>query len=81
MKVLKFSASWCGPCKMLARVLEDVTSPVPIENVDIDENQDMAIRYSIRGVPTCVLVDDTGKEIKRVSGVLTENQFTQFVGA
>jgi thioredoxin 1 len=69
MKVIKFSASWCGPCKMLARNLEDITTNIPIENVDIDENQDAAIEYGVRGVPTMIMLDENNNEIKRMVGM------------
>ena len=69
MKVIKFSASWCGPCKMLARNLEDITTNIPIENVDIDENQDAAMEYGVRGVPTMIMLDENNNEIKRMVGM------------
>lgn len=80
MKVLKFYADWCGPCKMLTRVLENVKINTPIEEVNIDDNTEMAAKFGIRGVPTCVLVDDTGKEVSRRVGMLNEAQFREFVG-
>ena len=67
-KILKFSASWCQPCKMLAKNLETAQLSVPVEEVDIDEMTDMSVEYKIRGVPTLVMLED-GKEVKRVSGV------------
>lgn len=79
MKVLKFSATWCGPCKMLSRILEDVESPVEIINVDIDENQQEAVKYAVRGVPTCVLIDENGGEIRRKVGMMNEKEFMEFV--
>ena len=67
-KILKFSASWCQPCKMLAKNLENANLTIPVEEVDIDEKTDMSVEYKIRGVPTLVMLED-GKEVKRVSGV------------
>ena len=80
MKVLKFYADWCGPCKMLTKVLEGVQINTPIEEVNIDDNNEMAAKFGIRGVPTCVLVDDTGKEVSRRVGMVNEAQFREFVG-
>jgi thioredoxin 1 len=69
MKVLKFSATWCGPCKMLARNLEDINTNIPIENIDIDENQDVAIEYGVRGVPTMIMIDENNNQVKRMVGM------------
>jgi len=67
-KVLRFTASWCGPCKMLAKNLESAKTEMPIEVVDIDVNPELATDYGIRGVPTLVMVVD-GKEKKRLVGM------------
>ncbi len=80
MKVLRFTASWCQPCKMLEKTLEDVETQIPIEVIDIDENQGLAMDYGIRGVPTLVMLDGD-IEVKRVSGVLMKNQLTEWLGA
>lgn len=79
MKVIKFAASWCGPCKMLSKVLEDYTGDVQIEEVDIDANQQMAINFGVRGVPTCVLVNDEGGEVARKVGMMNIKEFEEFV--
>ena len=70
-KVLRFTASWCQPCKMLAKTLEGITTDYPIETIDIDEKQDLAIQYGVRGVPTLVMLEDD-VEIKRIVGMQTE---------
>jgi thioredoxin 1 len=81
MKALKFEASWCQPCKMLTKIMEDASEQitVPVEKIDIDENMELAKQYGIRGVPTLVLVDDEGREIKRQSGVMMEAQLLEFL--
>jgi thioredoxin 1 len=81
MKALKFEASWCQPCKMLTKIMEDAADKITttVEKVDIDENMELAKQYGIRGVPTMVLVDDEGKEIKRQSGVMMEAQLLEFL--
>ena len=77
-EVLKFSASWCGPCKMLSKVIEGVDLGVPIKEIDIDEQFELANTYQIRNVPTLVLLED-GKEIKRKSGVMQAAQLKEFI--
>ena len=81
MKLLKFHATWCQPCKMLSRVIEDASDKItiPMEEIDIDQNRDLAIQYGIRGVPTLVIVDEEGKEVSRKSGMLMENQLLEFL--
>lgn len=80
MKVLKFSADWCQPCKMLSRIIEDApVDGVEIVNIDIDNEQETAIRYGIRGVPTLVVLDEEGKEVRRKVGSMTESDYKAFV--
>ena len=81
MKLLKFHETWCKPCKMLSRVIEDAGDKItmPMEEIDIDQNRDLAIQYGIRGVPTLVIVDEEGKEVSRKSGMLMENQLMEFL--
>lgn len=80
MKILKFYADWCGPCKMLSQTIEKYyTGDVEIESVDIDKDQESAIKFGIRGVPTCVLIDDNGAELRRVSGMMMIDDFEKFI--
>lgn len=53
-KIYRFTASWCNPCKMLAKTLENNDLGVDIEVIDIDENRELCDTYNIRGVPTLV---------------------------
>ena len=80
MRVLRFTASWCQPCKMLAKTLEDIDSKIPIEVFDIDERQEVAMQYGIRGVPTLVMLDGD-IEVKRFSGMKMKNELTEWLGA
>ena len=77
-KVLKFSASWCGPCKMLSKTIDTIDQGVPIEEVDIDEKSELAIEYGIRGVPTLVMIDEN-IEVKRISGNLSKQQLESWL--
>ena len=69
-KILRFSASWCQPCKMLAKTLEGEDLGVPVEVVDIDDNRELAMQFGIRSVPTLVYIKDD-KEVGRISGMQT----------
>jgi len=77
MKILRFTASWCGPCKSLAKNLEEANLSLPIEVVDIDIQSDVAVEYGIRGVPTLVLTDGT-VEIKRLVGSKTVKELQEW---
>lgn len=70
--VVDFFAAWCGPCKMLGPVLEEVQeemSNVKIVKVDIDENQKIAEEYGVTNIPTIKIFKD-GKEITTSVGFL-----------
>lgn len=76
MKAVRMTASWCRPCKSLARTL--VQQGINIEAVDIDENTEMAVKYNIRGVPTILILEDDGTEVDRYVGSMpNEAQFAK----
>ena len=70
IQVKKFSAVWCGPCRMLKNIMVDVSAQVsvPIQDIDVDDNPELAQRYNVRSVPTVVIEKD-GQEVKRFVGV------------
>ena len=78
-QLLKFSATWCGPCKSLSNNMKSVNlGGVELLEIDIEEQSDKATQYGIRGVPTLVLLED-GVEVKRKSGALAPNQIEEFI--
>ena len=80
MKILKFSASWCQPCKMLAKTIEGMEVPYEITEIDIDEQPEQAGKYQVRGVPTMVLVDDKGAVVSRLVGVQSAHKIGEWLG-
>ena len=68
-QILYFSASWCGPCKTLSPIMNQLHSEgVSIRKIDVDHDSIISQNYSIRNVPTLVLVDNRGTELKRITG-------------
>jgi len=71
IKVIKFSASWCGPCRTLAPVMNEVKGENPevmFEDVDVDTQAEQTVKYSISAVPTVIILKD-GNEVHRFSGM------------
>ena len=81
MKALKFYATWCEPCKALSKIIEGAQDKIimPIENVDIEQNMELAQKYGIRGVPALVIVNEDGTEVKRQSGMMMEDKLLEFL--
>lgn len=80
--LVDFYANWCGPCRMLAPVLEQVAkelgSKASIMKVDIDTEQATAAQYQITSVPTMILFKD-GKEVNRLMGLRNASAVKDFV--
>lgn len=79
--LVDFFATWCGPCKMLGPILEQVadeTQKVRIVKVDIDENMDVAQQYGLMSVPTLILFNK-GKEIAREVGFRQKTQILELI--
>lgn len=78
--LLDFYATWCGPCKMLAPVLEQLDQegfPVQIVKVDTDEATELAIAYGVQAIPTLIYFSD-GKVINRTMGYQRKDQIINF---
>jgi thioredoxin 1 len=80
--LVDFYADWCGPCKMLAPVLQEVKSvlkdEVKIIKINVDQHQDLASEFMVRGVPTMLLFRK-GKLLWRQSGVLSKNELVKII--
>ena len=78
--LVDFRATWCGPCRMLGPVIEEIATEyegrVVVGKVDVDSNQDYAAKYGVRNIPT-VLVFQNGEVVGRQVGVAPKNTYTE----
>lgn len=80
--VCDFSASWCGPCRMMAPILEDVSDKYKRKyyfyQIDIDSAEKLAEKFSVEVVPT-IIIFKNGKEIGRTTGFQEMDEFEKFM--
>jgi len=80
--LVDYWAAWCGPCKMIAPLLEEVATEyagrLTVAKLNVDENQDTAAKYGIRGIPTLMLFKD-GQAAATKVGALSKSQLTAFL--
>jgi len=77
-KILKFSSTTCGPCKQLSMILKDEDLGVPVEEVDVVQQQHLAAKYGVRAVPTMVYVRDDA-EVSRFTGVMPIDKIRDWI--
>ena len=80
--LVDFYATWCGPCKTMSPILDDVAKQVQgkarVIKVDVDKNQQAAATYQVRGVPTLILFKN-GKQLWKQSGVVSANELVNLI--
>lgn len=75
LAIVDFWAQWCGPCRAIAPIIEDLADEYAgralVGKVDVDSNQELAMRYSIRSIPTIVIIKD-GQVVDKHVGAITK---------
>lgn len=80
--LVDFWATWCGPCKMIAPILEKVvasTDEIKVVKIDVDENPNIAEKYNVMSIPTLILFKGGKEEAKQV-GFVNEPALRKFAG-
>lgn len=74
--LVDFWATWCGPCRMIAPIVEEIANEyenIKVGKINVDEQEKLAIQYGIMSIPTLILFKD-GKEVKRILGYREKSQ-------
>ena len=72
------SAEWCGPCRALKQNLTNFTR-VPVEEINVEENQEAVTKYKIRNIPVLIYLDENGNELERTVGLQTLDQINSII--
>lgn len=82
--LVDYWAEWCGPCKMIAPILDEVAAEfegrLTVAKLNIDENPEAPQHYGVRGIPTLMIFKDGEVEATKV-GALTKSQLTDFINS
>lgn len=75
--LIDFYANWCGPCKMMSPIIDEIAKEkadiVKVGKINVDENQDLAMKYSVMSIPTIMIIKD-GQVLKTFVGLRDKNE-------
>lgn len=83
MKILKFSSATCMPCKQLAKIIDGLDEDVKSLFEEYTSENDITkfMQFNVRSVPTLIAIDESGNELRRSTGMMTEDKLIEFIGA
>lgn len=79
--LVDFWASWCGPCRMLSPIIDEVaksTDKVKVGKVNVDEESDLATKFAVMSIPTLILFEN-GKPVKQIVGVQSKDAILRMI--
>lgn len=80
--IVDFNAAWCGPCRMLGPVFEEISNEkdtVKFVSINIDDEEDLARKYNVFSIP-CLVVIENGNEINRSVGLISKEDINKLIG-
>lgn len=80
--LVDFNANWCGPCRMLRPILDEIASDekdIKIVSINVDDNEELAKEYSVFSIP-CLVLFESGKEISRKVGLIPKDEIENLIG-
>ena len=80
--LIDFNADWCGPCRMLRPIVDEIAETndkIKVVSVNIDDEDELADKYEVSSIPCLVLIKD-GKEVNRNVGLIAQDQLESFIG-
>ena len=80
--LVDFNAEWCGPCKMMKPVLEEISqskNEIKIVSINVDDEDELASKYNVSSIPCLVLIEN-GEEINRSIGLISRSELDSFIG-
>ena len=79
--LIDFYADWCGPCKMLSPIIDEIAeenSDIKVVKVNVDDSQDLAMKYQVMSIPTLVVIKN-GEEVNRSVGLIDKSQVANLI--
>ena len=79
--LIDFYADWCGPCKMLSPIIDEIAeenSEIKVVKVNVDDSQDLAMKYQVMSIPTLVVIKN-GEEVNRSVGLIDKSQVANLI--
>lgn len=79
--LVDFNASWCGPCRMLKPIIEEVSNNdnIKVVSINIDDEEELSEKYEVLSIP-CLVLFDKGKEINRSVGLIPKEEIESMIG-